>query len=221
MTNPVSFTRIIPIYHIVDYRNLQQIIDLNGLFCKSDLVNRGIINIDIAQPGIQERRFKYKVPVCKEGYLSDYVPFYFANRSPMLYSIHTGNVESYNGSQNDIVYLVSSVQKIYQSQLECCYTDGHAIIRFTEFFDELSELEDSIDWDIISSWSWHDTDEDENRKRKKQAEFLVHRYVPWDLVETIAVIDPIMKQKVESIIAMSGSLHNPGVEIRRNWYYDN
>jgi len=220
MINPVSFTRTIPIYHIVDYRNLQQIIDLKGLFCKSYLVNQGIINIDIAQPGIQERRFKFKVPVCKKGFLSDYVPFYFANRSPMLFSIHTKNVVSYNGSQTNIIYLVSSVQKIYQSQLKCCYTDGHATIRFTDFFDDLSKLEDSIDWEIISSWSWHDTDEDENRKRKKQAEFLVHHFVPWNLVEKIAVIDPIMKQKVESIIAESEYQYNPSVEIRRNWYYD-
>lgn len=159
--------------------------------------------------------------MCKGGHLSDYVPFYFANRSPMLYSIHTRNVESYAGTQNDIVYLVSSVQKILKSQLHCCFTDGHAIIRFSEFFEEFSKLEDIIDWEIISSWSWHDTDEDANRKRKKQAEFLVHHHAPWDLVERIGVIDSIMKQKVKSIIAESGSLHCPSVEIRRDWYYDN
>ncbi len=220
MANPALFTKTIPIYHIVDHRNLQQIIDNNGLFRKSYLINKSIKNIDIAQPGIQERRFKFRVSACKGGYLSDYVPFYFATRSPMLYSIHKGNVKSYKGSQKDIIYLVSSVQKISQRQLNCCYTDGHAILKFTEFSDDLSELERSIDWEIINSWSWHDTDIDVDRKRKKQAEFLVHHYVPWELIEKIIVIDSIMKRKVESIITNSSTLHKPSVEIQQKWYYD-
>ena len=42
--------------------------------------------------------------------LADYVPFYFAPRSPMLYAIYKCNVQDYTGSQEEIVYLVSTVE---------------------------------------------------------------------------------------------------------------
>jgi hypothetical protein len=49
------------------------------------------------------------------GCLHDYVPFYFAPRSPMLYALLQGRVGGFNGSQEDIVYLVTRTDKIIDS----------------------------------------------------------------------------------------------------------
>jgi hypothetical protein len=39
-----------------------------------------------------------------------------------------------------------------------------------------------------------------DRKRRKQAEFLVHRAVPWHLINSIGVINPTMRQEVQEIL---------------------
>ena len=59
--------------------------------------------VDIAYQGIQDRRATTRVPCGAEGVLHDYVPFYFAPRSPMLYTIHKGNVESYREGQAPVI----------------------------------------------------------------------------------------------------------------------
>ena len=47
---------------------------------------------NIAYESIQDRRSIKSVPCGVGGSLHDYVPFYFAPRSPMLYTIHRGNL---------------------------------------------------------------------------------------------------------------------------------
>jgi len=49
-----------------------------------------------------------QVPLAPYGCVADYVPFYFAPRSPMLYKLHKGGVPNYTGGQDPLVYLVSS-----------------------------------------------------------------------------------------------------------------
>jgi ssDNA thymidine ADP-ribosyltransferase, DarT len=71
----------------------------NGLFCRNsedcdpDYYNIGYKNLI-------DKRGSRIVPVEPGGVLNDYVPFYFAPRSPMLYSIHTGFVQGFTGSQS-------------------------------------------------------------------------------------------------------------------------
>ncbi len=64
---------------------------------------------------------------------------------------------------------------------------------------------------------WADTVEDMDRQRRKQAEFLVHRFCPWQVIHRIGVINDAVKQSVEQIFTR----HNLSVpvEIRRQWYY--
>ena len=59
---------------------------------------------DIAHQNIQTRRSTTEVPVPPCRMLHDYVPCYFAPRSPMLYAIKNGKVEGYPGTQSDIIY---------------------------------------------------------------------------------------------------------------------
>ena len=67
-----------------------------------------------------------KVRTAAKGTLADYVPFYFAPRSPMLYTIHGGNVAGYTEGQKPVVHLVSSVDAAVALGKPWCFTDGHA-----------------------------------------------------------------------------------------------
>ncbi len=51
-------------------------------------------------------------PFGPSGTLDDHVPFYFAPRSPMLYSIHGGYVEGYVVGQRSVIHLVSSAEAV-------------------------------------------------------------------------------------------------------------
>jgi hypothetical protein len=84
------------VYHITHVQNLQSIIAHNGLWCDNSRQERELDTIGIAHDHIKQRRARRRVHLGAQGTLADYVPFYFAPRSPMLYAIHTGWVEGYN-----------------------------------------------------------------------------------------------------------------------------
>jgi hypothetical protein len=86
-----------PIYHITPIDNLPGIIKEGGLFCDRDA--KKIKFVSIGHKDIKERRIRKRVPLGRGGVLADYVPFYFAPRSPMLYTINRGNVEGYTRGQ--------------------------------------------------------------------------------------------------------------------------
>ena len=90
------------------------------------------------------------------GTLAEYVPFYFAPRSPMLYVIHKGNVEGYKEGQAPILHLVRSTDIVSKSGLPFVFIDGHANVAMSQFFDRL-ELLSKVDWEIMKGKWWNDT----------------------------------------------------------------
>lgn len=150
------------------------------------------------------------------GYLDEYVPFYFGRRSPMLYTISRGNVEGYEEGQNPIVYCVSTAQAAQAAGLGFVFTDGHGVMDFTDFFDDLADL-DEVDWPLMEARYWFDTDRDPDRKRRRQAEFLVYQRFPWELIEEIGTVSQSVRRTVEGIV--ESSQHSPLVDVRRAWYY--
>jgi hypothetical protein len=175
------------VYHITHIRNLPSILEAGGLMATNSLRRQRINYVDIAYQGIQDRRATTRVPCGAEGVLHDYVPFYFAPRSPMLYTIHKGNVESYREGQAPVIHLVCAAEAIEAAKICFVFTDGHAVMGYTDYFDELQDLA-AIDWEIMEAKYWADTDEDGDRKRRRQAEFLIHQFCPWTLIEEIGVI---------------------------------
>ena len=117
------------------------------------------------------------VPVFPYGNFSDYIPFYLGHRSPMLYQIITGWEGVVKTAQNDIVYIVSSLEQLRSCRCTYVFTDGHAASRLTRFFTEVDDLT-LIDWDTVHSNDWKNTNDDPDRQRRKQAEVLVHGQVP-------------------------------------------
>lgn len=204
------------VFHITHVDNLDTIL-VGGLRCFSQMDSRRIRYRNIAHKGIQDRRAETKVPLPPYGNLHDYVPFYFAPRSPMLYAIKGGWVEDYSEGQNPVIYLATTIQRIRNAGLQFVFTDGHATMRgLSEFYSEISDLKE-IDWEIMRSKYWNDTLEDGDRKRRRQAEFLVHQLVPLEVLAVVVTIDLGTKGTVERILESRG--HSIPVIVHRDWYY--
>jgi len=204
------------IYHITDQKNLPGILTQNGLYSKNKEKELLTAPVSIAYEGLQQRRSETEVPIPPFGTLHDYVPFYFAPRSPMLYAIHKRMIEGYVGSQQDIIYLISRVQIIEANNIPYVFTDGHAIMAFSEFYNQSSDL-GNIDWQTMEERYWYDTEQDGDRKRRRQAEFLVKDFLPFHLLKGIAVIDIETETNVKNILERYGKILP--VRVKYEWYY--
>jgi hypothetical protein len=120
--------------------------------------------------------------------------------------------------QRPIIYLVSSVERLQELDLRFVFSDGHGLPAITRWFDDPARLDD-LDWETIQSRYWVDTEEDPDRCRRKQAELLVHRFVPWEALLGMAVIDEDMLKEVEARLG-DGVEMISRLRIRRDWYYD-
>lgn len=204
------------IYHITHIRNITPILEQSGLHCDTSISERRFDSTRIGDLGLKGRRSRTSVPIEPRGTLSDYVPFYFAPRSPMLYVISNGGVPGYTQGQAPVVHLVASAEEVQQNNLDFVFTDGHAYMAFSQYFNDLTKL-DQIDWDIMQAKYWSDTHEDGDRSRRRQAEFLVHHFFPWHLIKEIGVINTRMATEVKTILA--SAKHQPTVTVNRHWYY--
>ena len=205
------------IYHITHISNLASILKADGLWCDSRRIEQGFSIVGIAHQNIKDRRAKRKVPLSVGGVLADYVPFYFAPRSPMLYAIHSGAVEGYQGGQAAVLHLVSTVKTASSTGQPWCFTDGHAEMGMTEFCDDLKRLDGLVNSEIMEGRYWNDTVAQPDRKRRRQAEFLVRECFPWKFIRSIGVYDADTAAKVAKI--MSKEKHQPPIEIHPTWYY--
>jgi len=204
------------LFHITHLNNLVSIMEDGGLLCDSLLGEIKKSPFNIAFGHIKNRRARKAVSVASKGTLADYVPFYFAPRSPMLYTIHKGNVAKYQGGQETILHLVITIEEIVQSKIPYTFTDGHAVMEISRFFDDLKYL-DQVDWEVMQSRYWSDTRDDNDRRRRRQAEFLVYQFVPWNKIIEIGVMSHPMKAEVSKLI--SNQKHQPVVNLHPEWYY--
>ena len=135
----------------------------------------------------------------------------------MLYAIHKGYVEGYEDGQRSILHLVTSAEAIASASLNFVFSDGHAVMRYTRFYENLTSLQGAIDWKIMRTEYWNDTDEDGDRKRRRQAEFLVYQSVPWSLIQGIGVQNKTVADNVRQILQKFGQT----TEVRKiaSYYY--
>lgn len=106
--------------------------------------------------------------------LGEYIPFYFGVRAPMLFVVQKGfNMVAPTPAEN-IVYCVSSVQKITDLNLDFVFTDGHAVDAFSSQYTvaDIQNIDTILDKDAINARYWKD-ENDLDMKRRKEAEFLV------------------------------------------------
>lgn len=204
------------LYHIMDYQNLYSILETGFLSAHSLVVSKSISYADIAHKSIQNKRSVTPVQAYPYGMLHNYVPFYFAPRSPMLFAIDREQVDGYSGAQNSIIYLITRTDKIQNAGKDFVFTDGHAIMQWTEFYNDLNHL-DQLDWEVMRAKYWRDTEEDPDRKRRRQAEFLVYQSVELDLLLGIGVRNERMKNTVLEILKRA--YMDLRVFVRPQFYY--
>jgi hypothetical protein len=202
-----------PIYHITHIDNLDRILTRGALVCNA----AGPNYVNIANAGIQGRRAAKVVPCGPGGVLHEYVPFYFGPRSPMLYAIHCNAVDGYAGGQDRIMHLVASVKGVIDSGQRFVFTDGHAAMEMSTFYTNWNMHRAEIDWALMTATYWNDTQEYPDRKRRRQAEFLVHRRVPIELVYEIGVRTQAHATAVQRILLAHESRIR--VVARPGWYY--
>ncbi|MGB0034804.1 MAG: DUF4433 domain-containing protein [Candidatus Acidiferrales bacterium] len=203
------------IFHITHLTNLVSITATGRLV--SDRAAQAIDCVRIGHQHIKDRRLNRRVPLSPGGFVGDYVPFYFAPRSPMLYAINKGAVLGYAGGQAEVVHLVSSAEAIEAADLEWVFTDGHADMPpLTSFYDDLGDL-GKIDWSVMNSRYWFDSANHPDRERRRQAEFLVHDFCPWELIGEIGVYNREAAENVHKI--MANVVHKPEIRIEAGWYY--
>ncbi|MBD1363397.1 DUF4433 domain-containing protein [Mucilaginibacter sp. ZT4R22] len=134
------------------------------------------------------------------GKLSEYVPFYLGPRSPMLYQIARGYEDIPKHAQEDIVYLISSVDQVEAHNLSYFFTDGHARSDTSAYYNKKEDF-DRLDWDTIYSTHWISDETDLRRKSKKQSELLVKEHLPITAVDYIGVFNKTAEQKVSDLLA--------------------
>lgn len=208
-----------PIFRFIHVDNLSVCLQRNGLFAPNFAPDDGLNCKTIHNEEIQQERHIRKIPCGPRGSIHDYVPFYFGYLSPMLFQLKTGRVAGYTEGQEPLIYLVSKAQAVQKHGVGFVFSDGHGIAAFTNWFDDLKDL-DQVDWNMVYKRYWADDPEvDMDRQRRKQAEFLVHKYLDWSLIHEIGVIDKRMKDKVETVLAGFPSDMHRQVKIRNDWYY--
>lgn len=174
------------IFRATHIDNMPWILD-HGLYCQSAAVTNPEFR-PIGHPDIILKRTRRIVPIEPHGVLSDYVPFYFTPRSPMLYNILTGFGGLQQIPAEEIVILVTSLHAFAQHDVRFVFTDRHAYLQAARFFNALEDLE-QLDWRILRASDFCRAPNDPGKMERYQAEALVYHHLPVTLLQGIACFD--------------------------------
>lgn len=211
----MSIPERIYIYRIIHIDNLNYILSTGKLTCPVHK-DANPNYVDIGDKSLKQSRRNKQIEITPYGTFSDYVAFYFGYRSPMLYNIKHGYLGVPKRSQEEIIYIVSSIDKIIELGLDFVFFDGHGYHNFSQAFNDIEFL-NRVDWKIINASRWYDTEEDPDRKRRKQAEFLIKGEVSLNAILGIATYNEVALTHVNRILKQN-SIAIKTVAMSR-WYY--
>lgn len=208
------------IYHFTHVDNIEAIFGCGYLAC--DMTAReGLIRTEVGDPAIKESRRRRRVLAGPGGQVGDYVPLYYAPRSPMMFRIACDHRDSkpncYPGGDRPLVYLVTTVGSAVDGVSGWVGTDGNAATATTEFTADLQALDEMVDWPLMTAERWNNTAEDMDRQRRRQAEFLVHQTLTTSLVQWIGVHDDYHRSRAQAVLA--GHPMAARIIVRPAWYY--
>jgi hypothetical protein len=191
----------------------------HGLLPDNVCKRRQITGVEIGYDHIKQRRALRVVPCGAGGTLGDYVPFYFAPRSPMLYAITHGLVSAEAACTEQIVYLLSSTQTLRRAGLTVVASNRHAELGYAAMTDHDGDLDgnDFIDWPLMTARYWNNTPDAPDRKERRQAECLVHPRAPWQVIEGLAMKTEHARDQVELLLDRAGQ--STPVVVSAEWYF--
>jgi hypothetical protein len=130
--------------------------------------------------------------------ISEYIPFYFGPRSPMLYVIQHGYNEVKQEKAENIVYCVIKIDDVINSSLDCVFSNGHALSALTQFYhkEQLTNINKIIRYEDVYSSYWS-SDVDWDLKRRKEAELLIKNDIPVNFICGYVVFNDEAKNKLK------------------------
>ncbi|MCP4356010.1 MAG: DUF4433 domain-containing protein [Proteobacteria bacterium] len=207
------------IYHITHIDNLSGIINNNALYSDEIIKEHNPTYNNVGMNHIKKFRLEEKLVTCNPNTtVGQYAAFYLCPRTVMLFIIYKRNNPdmSYMDGQEPILHLQFDMHKVIEwanaSNLDWAFSDCNAANALANFYNNTDNLSE-INWEAIQSNNFSNPD----IKTGKQAEFLVHRHIPWGLVEKIGVINESYKNRVENIL--EEMLEKPIIEVEREWYF--
>lgn len=212
MARPVP-TRVFHFTHIDHLPNIAS----HGLLSDAVAQSRGLITAEVGNREIKERRRLRAVPIGPAGCVADYVPFYFAPRSPMMYSIDRGNVPGYVGGIDPLAYLVTTIERLVEVGCRVLTTDRNAVLVLASFHEGFDSLDSSVDWPLMEATWWFNTVAELDRRERRMAECLIHGVVPWQAFTEVHVRTPERRAEVEQLLRADVI---PGrVTVTPAWYF--
>jgi hypothetical protein len=206
------------IYHFTHISNIASILAMGRLLPDTAVDDRLVVDVGAAE--IKANRRNRAVPCAPYGVVADYVPFYFAPRSPMMFRIacehRDGRTDRYPDGDDPLVYLVSSVG--LAADLAWVASDGNCAADLTRFTNTLSDLPELVDWPLMGEYMWKNTSDDPDRKRRRMAELLVHREFPLSSLIGYAVRTATREEELRKILTSAGII-DPYISVRPDWYY--
>lgn len=207
------------VFHFTHIDHVSSIV-ARGLLSDRSARMEGVLTTEIGELGIKATRRKQTVHAGRGGNVADYVPFYFAPRSPMLYSIGMGNVSSYQDGTEEFIYILSTLETLDSLGHTIVLTDRNAALRYTTYrdFDPSDRMGDGfVDWDLMRERYWYNTPEDPTRKERRMAETLVHERVQWGAVIKLGAKSPAVANELVEFVGISQ--HRPEILVKPEWYF--
>lgn len=216
MNGRLDFTKGL-LFHMTPVDRLPLIVGDGHLLCDAALVHRDLPGQPIGHAHLKALRRKVEVPVPPGGVVGDYVPFYLAPRSPMLYASKKGGVDGRTTGQDGIVYLVSTIGRV--AGLDGVVLTSKHPVRKPRFTVDLARFEDEsfIDWDVMFDMDYRPREDDTERMERRQAEVLVHSRMPLTAIVGVAA-------RTSAELAAAQDACEPTCEgwhykARPDWYY--
>ncbi|TAG28224.1 MAG: DUF4433 domain-containing protein [Burkholderiales bacterium] len=217
----------IRLFHITAIENLPSIMRRGALLAKNVAQREGAAYANIAHAGAQGSRSRKLMPNPPGGQLHDYVPFYFAPRSPMLMAIHGGKVAGCAFKQDEIVHFETTVANVLTSGQAHVIFDRNATLDYSKAYTDVRHLS-AVAWDLLHETpqldgfcKYFQNRRDDlryvDRMERRQAEFLTHTAVPLHCFTRIGVCTEAAAHRVRDILVAAGvRLH---VEVCPQWYF--
>lgn len=198
-------------FRVVHINNIPHLMKYGFVHRSSPFADKQYVSI--GDPVIIEKRVHQLI--IDQYSIGDFIPFYFGPRSPMLYVIQHG----YNGVKQydaeELVYCIIKIDDIINKNVNCIFTDGHALNYITKPYgkEKLKELNNIIKYDDVYTGNWVNED-DRDLKRRKEAELLVLDELSSDFIRGFVVYN---EKAYNNLLAMGINANK--IAIRPNYYF--
>jgi hypothetical protein len=206
------------VFHFTSVDNVPSLIKSGALLADCLLRRSQSAFAEVGNPEIKARRRATQVPIGPGGVVGDYVPFYFAPQSPMLFQVAWQQASVGHKVQDQLIYLVSKLSRL-QGLGQLVVTDRNAARATADFRLADGDLEKLVDWPLMKAQYWHDTETELDRKERRMAELLVYERVPLDAIVGLVTRCDDTAVRLQEYVSDSPLGKLPLLSYR-DWYFD-